>query len=143
MFPGGNFDKKQDNSLAMTAIRETFEESGLLLAFSRSSAPPLLETVLDEARHKIHQQKLLFPCFLQSKNIEADVDSLLPFTQWITPVGSARSVEYIFLMPLQWFESPAIYFQSIPYTILRCVPPSCSFFRFLIGCQARTNPKAW
>lgn len=90
MFPGGIFDKKQDNSLAMTAIRETFEESGLLLASSPSSAPPFLEAVLDEARYKIHQQKLLFQNFLQSKNLEVDVKSLLPFTQWITPVGPPR-----------------------------------------------------
>ena len=76
----------------MTAIRETFEESGLLLAsLSPSSAPlPLEEAVLEEARNEIHQQKLLFQNFLQSKNLEANVESLLPFTQWITPVGAPR-----------------------------------------------------
>lgn len=89
VFPGGNFDKKQDKSLAMTAIRETFEESGLLLASSSSPSVSLLAD-LDEARHEIHHQKLLFQKFLQSKNLEADVESLLPFTQWITPVGSPR-----------------------------------------------------
>jgi 8-oxo-dGTP pyrophosphatase MutT (NUDIX family) len=91
VFPGGNFDGKQDKSLAMTAIRETFEESGLLLASSSlSTAPPPLEADLDKARHDIHQQKLLFQQFLQSKNLEADVESLLPFTQWITPAKSPR-----------------------------------------------------
>jgi len=78
----------------MTAIRETFEESGLLLAsLTPSSAPttvPLEEAVLEEARNEIHQQKLLFQNFLQSKNLEANVGSLLPFTQWITPAGQPR-----------------------------------------------------
>ena len=91
VFPGGNFDKKQDASLAMTAIRETFEESGLLLA-TPSSPPPLEEEAdLEEARNEIHQQKLLFQKFLQSRNLEANVGSLLPFTQWITPVGQPQS----------------------------------------------------
>ena len=98
VFPGGNFDGKQDKSLAMTAIRETFEESGLLLASSSSSSTPLSESleegeaVLEEARNEIHQQKLHFQNFLQSKNLEANVESLLPFTQWITPVEQPRSV---------------------------------------------------
>ena len=77
----------------MTTIRETFEESGLLLAsLSPSSARtiPLEEAMLDEARNEIHQQKLLFQNFLQSKNLEANVGSLLPFTQWITPVEQPR-----------------------------------------------------
>ena len=90
MFPGGNFDRKQDKSLTMTAIRETFEESGLLLASSPSSAPFPLEAVLEEARHQIHQQTLLFQNFLQTKNLEADVESLFPFTQWITPLERPR-----------------------------------------------------
>ncbi|KAF8163429.1 NUDIX hydrolase domain-like protein [Crassisporium funariophilum] len=90
VFPGGNLDKKQDQSLAITAIRETFEESGLLLASSLSAAPLPSDTVLDEARHAIHQQKLLFQNFLQSQDLQADVDSLLPFTQWITPIGPPR-----------------------------------------------------
>lgn len=80
----------------MTAIRETFEESGLLLASLSPSFAPLPgpleegEAVLEEARNEIHQQKLLFQNFLQSRNLEANVESLLPFTQWITPVGQPR-----------------------------------------------------
>jgi len=73
------------------------EESGLLLAsLSPSSSAPLPseeeeeKAVLEEARHEIHQQKLLFQNILQSKNLEANVGSLLPFTQWITPVGQPR-----------------------------------------------------
>ncbi|KIM49372.1 hypothetical protein M413DRAFT_438560 [Hebeloma cylindrosporum] len=86
VFPGGNLDKNQDQSLALTAIRETFEEAGLLLA----SGPQPPDTLLDEARHEIHQQKRSFHSFLQSNNLQADVASLLPFTQWITPVGPPR-----------------------------------------------------
>lgn len=89
VFPGGNFDSKQDHSLAMTAIRETFEESGLLIA-SSSSSSPLDHAVLDEARHAIHSQKLMFETFLREQHLSADVISLLPFTEWITPITAPR-----------------------------------------------------
>ncbi|KAG6833657.1 hypothetical protein H0H87_002853 [Tephrocybe sp. NHM501043] len=91
VFPGGNFDNKQDPSLAMTAIRETFEESGLLLASPASSSIPFLtDAELDGARHKIHSQKLDFQTFLSERNFSPDISSLLPFTQWITPVNVLR-----------------------------------------------------
>ena len=33
--------------------------------------------------------------------------------------------------------------QTVPYTFLRCVPPSHSFYRVFIWYQAKTNPKTW
>ncbi|KAG6917924.1 hypothetical protein DXG01_000361 [Tephrocybe rancida] len=91
VFPGGNFDQKQDSSLAMTAIRETFEESGLLLASATSSTSNFLtDAFLDEARHKIHSQRMNFQTFLSDQHLVADTSSLLPFTQWITPANVLR-----------------------------------------------------
>ncbi|KAF8077780.1 NUDIX hydrolase domain-like protein [Lyophyllum atratum] len=91
VFPGGNLDKKQDDSLAITAIRETFEESGLLLASSASNkAANLSDVILDEARSNIHSQKLNFQTFLSKHQLAPDTNSLLPFTQWITPVNVLR-----------------------------------------------------
>ncbi|KAF9527032.1 NUDIX hydrolase domain-like protein [Crepidotus variabilis] len=92
VFPGGNFDGKQDSNLAMTAIRETFEESGLLLVSPKSGSSSDLpsEQVLDELRTSIHQQKLQFRYFLSSARLEPEVQSLLPFTQWVTPIGPPK-----------------------------------------------------
>ncbi|KAJ7284060.1 NUDIX hydrolase domain-like protein [Mycena rebaudengoi] len=86
VFPGGNLDAAQDASLAVTAIRETFEESGILIA----SGPRLADSVLDEGRHSIHSGKTPFQAFLTQHSLEADVKSLMPFTQWITPVFAPR-----------------------------------------------------
>jgi len=89
VFPGGNFDAAQDDSLAMTAIRETFEESGLLIASPPS--PPVLEhRVLDAARQAVHAQKTPFKTFLAEHHLGADVPALAPFTAWITPATAPR-----------------------------------------------------
>jgi len=91
VFPGGNLDHRQDDSHAHCAIRETFEESGLLLATPTSgSALVLSDAVLDEARLNIHAQKLNFKTFLAKHGLTVDTHSLLPFTQWITPVNALR-----------------------------------------------------
>ena len=74
--------------MAITAIRETFEESGLLLASSSSPGPS--EGTLDAARLAIHQQEMLFQDFMSEHRLTPDADSLLPFMKWITPVGPPK-----------------------------------------------------
>jgi hypothetical protein len=96
VFPGGNYDEQQDESLALTAIRETFEESGLLMASSLNKSIPD-EAILNKARIQVHSQNLAFQTFLSEHQLKADVSSLLPFTQWITPESVARSDPYYFI----------------------------------------------
>ena len=89
----------------MTAIRETFEETGLLLASESASAtskfeselpqqsPPSLslsEAALDASRESIHTGRTLFRDFLKQHALSANVKALLPFTEWITPLGYPR-----------------------------------------------------
>jgi hypothetical protein len=88
----------------MTAIRETFEETGLLLASefeselpqqsppSPSPSPSLSEAALDASRESIHAGRTLFRDFLKQHALSADVKALLPFTEWITPLGYPRCV---------------------------------------------------
>ena len=78
----------------MTAIRETFEETGLLLASrsAKSGVPPPTEAVLDASRESIHTGRTPFRDFLKQHALSADVQALLPFTEWITPLGIPRCV---------------------------------------------------
>src|SRR5712691_6976253 len=89
VFPGGIYEEKQDESYQITAIRETFEETGLLLA-SPTSKPFPSDAILDASRESIHTGKTLFADFLKQNALSVDLKALLPFTEWITPIGSPR-----------------------------------------------------
>jgi hypothetical protein len=117
VFPGGNYDKKQDDNIQMTAIRvhslllylcyrllithvvtqETFEESGLLFAH-RPSSYESQDYNIDQARSDIHAHKLLFKDFVRQQNYVVDTGSLLPFTQWITPPNTPRRFHTYFFL---------------------------------------------
>jgi len=92
VFPGGNYDQKQDSSLRLTAIRETYEESGLLLASRTGSKSngTVSRSVLDDERFAVQRQLKSFQSVCQEHGLEPDVNNLLPFTQWITPVGPPK-----------------------------------------------------
>lgn len=124
VFPGGNLDSAdgplpEDDSdparhadsipYRTGAIRELFEESGVLLA-RESSAPnqPLLSLDPDTrlaGRNDVHGGKLSLSDWLkqQSPTAVLDTDSLIPFTHWITPVGVPKRFStqmYVYFVPV-------------------------------------------
>lgn len=119
VFPGGNLSAKQDGAIPapdsperhrdsevyrIGAIRECFEESGILLA--RDSAGNMLtieDAEKEEARTAIHANKLNFIDWVKSKGGEVDIGGLLPFTRWVTPMGVPRRFTtqmYVYFWPL-------------------------------------------
>ncbi len=69
----------------VAAIRELFEETGVLLASGDASAD-----VLAECRRQINAETLGWSEFLAARNVMLNVDALAYFSHWITPTARAK-----------------------------------------------------
>lgn len=93
VFPGGNLDPFHEGDIPgpeseerhrdgpayrMGAIRETFEETGILLATKDGALVSLSAEQRDEARKNIHGNKVKFGEFLKSIGAVADTGLLSP-----------------------------------------------------------------
>ena len=120
VFPGGNVSKDDGNIPAptedarhrdsttyrMAAIRECFEESGILLAKKKGSQSLLQveERDRENARHAIHEGKLNFQAWVDQMGGSPDLDGLTPFTRWVTPTNVPKRFTtqmYLYFLPLE------------------------------------------
>ena len=97
VFPGGKVapDDEQlarkwapDDPLAafrVAAIRELFEESGLLLAKPRAAGNGEADASVDRLRTELAQAGASFEELLEAVGAVLELDALLPFAHWITP----------------------------------------------------------
>ncbi|KAL9595624.1 MAG: hypothetical protein Q9219_006330 [cf. Caloplaca sp. 3 TL-2023] len=120
VFPGGHIDPEdgplpphddirihEDNpAYRMGAVRECFEESGILLARSRDDPSMLLQLTegeRHEGRHAVHEKRVRFDDWVHSHGGIPDVESLHPFTRWLTPTNISRRYStqmYLYFLPL-------------------------------------------
>lgn len=90
----------------MAAIRETFEESGILLAKSKKTGKLFTEISdvdREEGRKAVHAGKTTFGKLMETWGAEPDTDALIPFTRWITPPNVPKRFStqmYIYFLPL-------------------------------------------
>ncbi len=86
------------------AVRECFEESGILLAKNMDGGMLVVEEKeKQEARMAIHSNTLKFVDWVKSKGGKVDTEALIPFTRWVTPIGVPRRFTtqmYVYLWPL-------------------------------------------
>ena len=90
----------------LAAIRECFEESGLLLARheSRHTLINLSERERENGRKAVHSKEITLKEFLKSHDAVPDIESLIPFTRWLTPAKIPKRFStqmYIYFLPLE------------------------------------------
>ena len=121
VFPGGSVDKKDKEIIArselytggegldaaglsfrIAAIRETFEESGILLARPAGS-----KALVDakraseiEAAHRadLNDRKITFLQVLTDNGMVLALDELVPYAHWITPEGMPKRFDTWFFL---------------------------------------------
>lgn len=88
---------------ALGAIREAFEESGLLLARARGSEaflPASRIADLDEWRPRLNAGAATLRDLAEAAQVEFALDVLIPFAHWITPEGMPKRFDtWFFLAP--------------------------------------------
>jgi 8-oxo-dGTP pyrophosphatase MutT (NUDIX family) len=131
---------KQDSCHEDTAIRETFEETGILLA-DLPTGGRIDDKLLDEARKRIHAGKLSFPEFLKEHGLVMRRDLFL-FTQWITPKNIPRQVFLLIIMVCAQLIG-VLYEQTIPHPLLRRILGRLVIFSPRREREPTPNPRWW
>ena len=120
VFPGGSIDPgdravaeeaallcKEDGLdpeaavIRVAGIRETFEESGVLLARKRGAGEILSATQMEALapqRIELHDGKVTFIDIIRKHQLVLATDGLTPFAHWITPVQRPKRFDTHFLL---------------------------------------------
>jgi 8-oxo-dGTP pyrophosphatase MutT (NUDIX family) len=99
---GGEGLAAADLSFRIAAIRETFEESGILLA--RPQGSKLLvdanKAAEIEAAHRaaLTERNTTFPKVLADNKLSLALDELVPYAHWITPEGMPKRFDTWFFL---------------------------------------------
>ncbi len=99
---GGGTLSADERAMRVCAIRETFEESGILLAHG-GDAPELVSGerargLQDRYRDKLNKGEASIWEMAAAENLKLACESLTPFGHWITPVGRPRRYDTMFYL---------------------------------------------
>lgn len=122
VFPGGSLDPDDHVIAADTAlvpdrfgldvetvairvagVRETFEESGILLARAKGSSAMISAAQLadiEPQRAALDEGKISFAEILRQHDLTPAIDLLVPFAHWITPINLPKRFDTHFLLTL-------------------------------------------
>lgn len=95
-------DRLDDETLAVRigAIREAFEECGVLLARARSGGlvEPAALPHLSDYRTKLHSGAMPIGDFLEAEDLTLALDLLVPYAHWVTPDFMPRRFDTYFYL---------------------------------------------
>ncbi|MDF3308066.1 NUDIX domain-containing protein [Rhodococcus sp. T2V] len=91
-------DAARAKALVCAAVRETFEECGVLLAGPSADTVVADTSRYAQARTQLESRELSFSDFLKRENLVLRADLLRPWANWITPVGEGRRYDTRFFV---------------------------------------------
>jgi len=102
LYSGGEGSDQADLSFRIAGARETFEESGILLARPRGSKDLVdaKRAAEIEARHRVAlaERKTTFLDVLTEAGMVLALDALVPYARWITPEGMSKRFDTWFFL---------------------------------------------
>ena len=85
--------------LVVAAVRETFEEAGVLLARRRGRAPvDLSDPEVVALRRALGHADADFTAWVRAAGLVLDLGALVPFSRWLTPAAEPRRYDTIFFL---------------------------------------------
>ena len=102
VFPGGAVDA-EDSSYEIAAIRECFEEAGVLLARTATGTTVRFDDLVSHDRfttyrHAVHAGERSMTSVLMAEDLVAQSDELLWVAHWVTPFGEVRRFDTRFFV---------------------------------------------
>lgn len=86
-------DETMARALLGAAVRETFEETGVLLTVPAAD--------LSDARTDVEARRIGFGELLRAHGLVVDADALQPWARWVTPAGEVRRYDTRFFIGAQ------------------------------------------
>jgi 8-oxo-dGTP pyrophosphatase MutT (NUDIX family) len=98
--PGVGSSAAVPSRFRVAAIRETFEEAGVLLARDASSGAPVAAAAVQPAREALRRGARTFAPIVRDLDVVLDTASLWPIGRFITPAGAPRRFDtWFFVAP--------------------------------------------
>ena len=102
LYSGGRGLDPDMLAFRIAAIRETFEESRILLARPRGSNDLIAATkasaIADQHRDALNEGKVKFADIIAENDLELALDLLVPYAHWITPEGMKKRFDTWFFL---------------------------------------------